>query len=61
METTTLQTIPRVNAWEVLRGFRRLEFLGYIGELWQRYGDAFQINVFHRHMVVAIIPMQYGT
>lgn len=51
-----LRTIPSVNTWEALRGLRRAGFLEYMGELWQRYGDVFQVNVLHRRMVVAIHP-----
>ena len=56
MESTTLRTIPGVNTWEALRGFRRAGFLDYLGELWQIYGDLFQLNIFIRRMVVAIHP-----
>src|SRR6266498_1556861 len=56
METITLRTIPGVNSWEALHGLRRAGFLDYIGELWQQYGDVFQINIVNRHMVVAIHP-----
>lgn len=51
-----LKTIPGVNTWEALSGFRRVGFLEYVGELWRRYGDVFQIKVFNRHMVVAMHP-----
>ncbi len=54
MENTRI--IPSVNTWEALRGFRRAGFLNYIGELWQRYGDVFQINILNRHMLVAMHP-----
>ncbi|HEX8990112.1 MAG TPA: cytochrome P450 [Anaerolineales bacterium] len=54
--TTTLGIIPAVNTWEALRGFARAGFLDYVGELWERYGDVFQINVFHRRMIVAMHP-----
>jgi cytochrome P450 len=56
METTTLRTIPSVNTWEALLGLRRAGFLEYIGELWQQYGDVFQVNIFNRRMIVAIHP-----
>src|SRR5512134_388358 len=56
METTISRTIPAVNTWEALQGFRRLGFLDYVGELWQRHGDVFQINIFNRRMVVAMHP-----
>ncbi|HLO32811.1 MAG TPA: cytochrome P450 [Anaerolineales bacterium] len=56
MEITTLRTISSVNTWEALRGLSRLGFLDYIGELWQQHGDVFQINIFNRHMVVALHP-----
>ncbi len=57
METTkSLRTIPAVDTWEALRGLSRLGLLGYVGELWGRFGDVFQINVLNRHMVVALHP-----
>src|SRR5215216_59564 len=56
METTTLSTIPVVHTWEAFLGLSRAGFLDYIGELWQRHGDVFQINVLNRRMVVAIHP-----
>ena len=56
METISSKTIPGVNTWEALRGLRRAGFLNYIGELWQQYGDVFQIKIVNRHMVVAIHP-----
>ena len=52
-----LKTIPGVNTWEALSGFRRVGFLEYVGELWRRYGDVFQIKVFNRHMVVAMLSV----
>ncbi len=54
MENT--RTIPVVSTWEALGGFRRAGFLNYIGELWQKYGDVFQINILNRHMLVAMHP-----
>lgn len=48
--------IPGVNTWEALRGFSRSGFLGYMGELWHRYGDVFQVNLFNRRMIAAIHP-----
>lgn len=56
METTISRTIPAVDTWEALQGFRRLGFLDYVGELWQRHGDVFQINIFNRRMIVAMHP-----
>jgi cytochrome P450 len=55
METSS-KSIPSVNTWEALSGFRRVGFLDYIGELWRQHGDVFQINVFNRHLVTAIHP-----
>lgn len=51
-----IRKIPGVNTWEAISGFRRAGFLDYVGELWQKYGDVFQINVFNRRMVVAMHP-----
>ncbi len=56
METSISRTIPAVNTWEALRGFSRAGFLDYIGELWQRHGDVFQINIFKRRKIVAMHP-----
>lgn len=53
---TVVRTIPGVNTWEALVGLSRAGFLDYIGELWQRYGDVFQIHIFNRRMIVAIHP-----
>ena len=52
----SIRNIPSVNTWEALSGFRRAGFLNYIGELWQKYGDVFQINILNRHMLVAMHP-----
>jgi cytochrome P450 len=52
----TMRTIPSVSTWEALSGLRRTGFLNYIGELWQKHGDVFRINVFNRSMVVAMHP-----
>ena len=52
----TTSTIPGVKTVEALRGFRRSGFLIYMGELWQRYGDVFQVKIFNRRMIVAIHP-----
>ena len=51
-----IRNIPGVNTWEALRGFQRAGFLNYIGELWQKYGDVFQINILNRQMLVAMHP-----
>jgi cytochrome P450 len=48
--------IPGVNTWEALSGFRRAGFLHYIGELWQKHGDVFQVKIFNRRMLVAMHP-----
>ncbi len=56
MEATSARTMPGVNTWEALRGLSRLGFLDYVGELWHRHGDVFQLNILNRHMVVAIHP-----
>ena len=56
METSASRAIPGVNRWEALRGLARAGFLDYVGELWHRYGDVFQINIVNRHMIVAMHP-----
>src|SRR5512135_2991205 len=56
MENIDSRTIPAVNTWQALRGFSRYGFLDYIGELWQRHGDVFQVNIFKRRMIVAMHP-----
>lgn len=56
MENTALRTIPGVKTWEALQGLTRAGFLEYIGELWQRYGDVFRMDIFNQHMIVAIHP-----
>jgi cytochrome P450 len=49
-------TLPFVNTVEALRGFGRVGFLGYVGQLWQKHGDTFQVNIFNRKMIIAIHP-----
>ena len=49
-------TLPFVNTVEALRGFERAGFLGYVGQLWQKHGDTFQVNIFNRKMIIAIHP-----
>ncbi len=56
METATPRIIPGVNTLEALAGLTRSGFLNYVGQLWQRYGDVFQMNIFNRRMVVAMHP-----
>lgn len=56
METATPRIIPGVNTLEALAGLTRSGFLNYVGQLWQRYGDVFQMNIFNRRMVVAVHP-----
>ncbi len=56
MENTALRAIPGVKTWEALQGLSRAGFLEYIGELWQRYGDVFRMDIFNQHMIVAIHP-----
>ncbi len=56
METTAPREIPGVNTVEALLGLSRAGFLNYVGELWHRYGDVFQMNILNRHMIVAIHP-----
>lgn len=51
-----IRSIPTVNTWEAVSGFRRAGFLNYIGELWQKHGDVFQLNILNRHMLVAMHP-----
>ncbi len=56
MDTATPNAIPAINTWEALFGLSRTGFLDYVGELWHRHGDVFQMNIFNRHMIVAIHP-----
>lgn len=54
--TATKRTIPGVTTVEALRGFSRVGFLDYMGELWQEYGDVFQVKIFNRNMIIAMHP-----
>jgi cytochrome P450 len=56
METATTREMPAVYTWEALRGLVRMGFLDYVGELWRRHGDVFQINILKRRMIIAIHP-----
>lgn len=39
-----------------MAGFRRLGFLGFIGESWKTYGDTYRLNFGPRNMTIAIHP-----
>lgn len=60
MQITTADTLKSMPGPEgllqIMGGFRRLGFLGYIGELWRAYGDTFRLNFGARSMTIAIHP-----
>ena len=56
MDSTVLKTIPGPGLLEAVRGFRQSDFLTYIGQLWDTYGDTFQLHLGRRTLIFAIHP-----
>jgi len=49
-------SIPGPAVLEAVRGLRQQDFLDYIGQLWQSYGDIFQLRLGVRTLIFAIHP-----
>jgi cytochrome P450 len=56
MDSTALRTVPGPGLLEALRGLRQNDFLAYIGQLWNTYGDMFQLSLGPRRLIFAIHP-----
>ena len=56
MDTDTNRTIPGPDLVPALRGMLQNDFLVYIGQLWQTYGDIFQLRLGFRSLTFAIHP-----
>lgn len=48
--------IPGAGAFATMRGLSRYGFLAYVGQLWQTYGDTFQLRIGYRTLIFAIHP-----
>ena len=56
MNTVALKTIPGPSLLEAVRGLRQNDFLAYIGQLWQGYGDTFQLRLGPKTLIFALHP-----
>ena len=56
MDSLAHKTIPGPGLLEAIRGLRQNDFLTYIGQLWQTYGDTFQLRLGSRTLLFAIHP-----
>ncbi|MCA9962001.1 MAG: hypothetical protein KC443_23350, partial [Anaerolineales bacterium] len=54
--STTLKRIPGPSLLEAIRGLRQHDFLTYIGQLWQAYGDIFQLRLGPRTLIFVMHP-----
>ncbi len=53
----TLKTMPGPEGlFQIMGGFRRLGFLGFVGESWKTYGDTYRLSFGPRNMTIAIHP-----
>lgn len=53
---TALKSVPGPGLLTAIRGLRQSGFLAYINQLWQSYGDTFQLNLGVRTLIFAIHP-----
>ena len=56
MNSVTTKTIPGPGLLEAVSGLRQNDFLAYIGQLWQTYGDTFQLRLGPRTLIFAMHP-----
>lgn len=56
MNSAAFKTIPGPGLLEAVRGLRQNDFLAYIGQLWQTYGDIFRLRLGPRTLIFAIHP-----
>ena len=56
MNSVTTKPIPGPGLLEALRGLRQNDFLAYIGQLWQTFGDTFQLRLGPRTLIFAMHP-----
>ena len=56
MDSVTLKTIPGPGLLDAVNGLRQNDFLAYIGQLWDTYGDVFQLRLGPRTLIFAIHP-----
>jgi len=53
---SVIKSIPGPGSLEVVRDLRKNDFLAYIGQLWQAYGDTFQLRLGPRKLIFAMHP-----
>jgi cytochrome P450 len=56
MDTTTSKPLPGPDLLSALSNIRKVDFLEYIGQLWQTYGDTYQLRLGLRTLIIAIHP-----
>lgn len=56
MDNTTLKPVPGPGLLEAVGDLRKQDFLTYIGQLWNNYGDTFQLRLGVRTLIFAIHP-----
>jgi cytochrome P450 len=56
MNSTALKPIPGPGTLAAVRGLRQNGFLASIGEIWQTYGDTFQLRLGPRTLIFAMHP-----
>ncbi len=56
MNTVALKPLPGRGSFAAIRGLSQHGFLAYVGQLWQAYGDSFQLQLGSRTLIFAIHP-----
>ena len=56
LNTSEVKEIQGPGQLEFIRGVRRRGYLNYVGDLWQKYGDVFQLQLGKRVLIFAIHP-----
>ena len=56
MDSNSHQTLPGPGQLSALRSLRQHDFLTYVGQLWDTYGDTFQLRLGQRTLIFAMHP-----
>lgn len=56
MNSITYKHIPGPSLVEAVGGLRQTDFLAYIGQLWDTYGDIFQLRLGSRTLIITMHP-----
>lgn len=56
MRTIVTKRLPGPGLFEAIRGLRQHGFLAYVGDLWNTYGDTFQLRLGPQTLIFAIHP-----